>query len=80
MNNGFYEFSRGKQQVTSSVFPYTGSALITGSLGVTGSVDILGTLNNGTRTEATGEFSHAEGDRARAVGFASRADGFQTVT
>jgi hypothetical protein len=38
MNNGFYEFSRGKQETTSSVFPYTGSALITGSLGVTGSI------------------------------------------
>ena len=38
MNNGFYEFSRGKQETTSSVFPYTGSAIISGSLIVTGSV------------------------------------------
>jgi hypothetical protein len=40
MNNGFYEFSRGKQETTttSSVFPYTGSAIISGSLTVTGSI------------------------------------------
>jgi hypothetical protein len=40
MNNGFYEFSRGRQETTttSSVFPYTGSAIITGSLIVSGSV------------------------------------------
>ena len=38
MNNGFYEFSRGKQETTSSVFPYTGSAIISGSLIVTGSI------------------------------------------
>ena len=39
MNNGFYEFSRGRQETTttSSVFPYTGSAIITGSLIVSGS-------------------------------------------
>jgi hypothetical protein len=38
MNNGFYEFSRGKQESTSPVFPYTGSATISGSLIVTGSI------------------------------------------
>lgn len=40
MNNGFYEFSRGKQETitTSSVFPYTGSAIISGSLEVIGSI------------------------------------------
>jgi hypothetical protein len=38
MNNGFYEFSRGKQETTSSVFPYTGSAIISGSLQVIGSI------------------------------------------
>lgn len=40
MNNGFYEFSRGKQEIatTSPVFPYTGSAVITGSLVVSGSI------------------------------------------
>lgn len=42
MNNGFYEFSRGGQETTSSVFPYTGSAIITGSLQVVGTT----TINN----------------------------------
>ena len=39
MNNGFYEFSRGSQETTttSSVFPYTGSAIISGSLILSGS-------------------------------------------
>jgi len=47
MNNGFYEFSRGKQETatTSSVFPYTGSAIITGSLTITGSLEITGSLD-----------------------------------
>ena len=40
MNNGFYEFSRGKQETTSSVFPYTGSAIISGSLEITGSLEV----------------------------------------
>jgi hypothetical protein len=38
MNNGFYKFSQGKQETTSSVFPYTGSAIISGSLQVIGSI------------------------------------------
>jgi len=46
MNNGFYEFSKGKQETitTSSVFPYTGSAIISGSLIVTGSLLISGSI------------------------------------
>jgi hypothetical protein len=46
MNNGFYEFSRGKQETatTSSVFPYTGSAIISGSLTVTGSLLVSGSI------------------------------------
>ena len=58
MNNGFYEFSRGKQEIatTSSVFPFTGNALITGSLVITGS------LSQGDQIQALGDYSHAEGN------------------
>jgi hypothetical protein len=56
MNNGFYEFSRGRQETTSSVFPYTGSAIITGSLTITG------LLSQGRNVTASGLFSHAEGE------------------
>jgi len=61
MNNGFYEFSRGGQETatTSSVFPYTGSAIITGSLGITGS------LSQGSAVITLGSFSHAEGQSTK---------------
>lgn len=72
MNNGFYEFSRGKQETTSSVFPYTGSAIITGSLGITGS------LVNGQENTASGSYSHAEGLGTQAIGEYSHAEGRST--
>jgi hypothetical protein len=90
MNNGFYEFSRGKQETatTSSVFPYTGSALITGSLGVTGSLaNGLDTIASGIYshaegrdTQATSRYSHAEGSRTTASADYSHAEGLLTVT
>ena len=75
MNNGFYEFSRGRQETatTSSVFPYTGSAIITGSL------EVIGTLLNGLSTVASGNFSHAEGFSTRALGDFSHAEGRETL-
>jgi hypothetical protein len=87
MNNGFYEFSRGKQETTSSVFPYTGSAIITGSLGITGSLSqgesviASGSFSHaeGRDTQAIGSFSHAEGDGTQAIGNGSHAEGRSTV-
>jgi hypothetical protein len=72
MNNGFYEFSRGKQESTSSVFPYTGSAIISGSL------KVIGTLLNGLNVTASGDYSHAEGQSTRAIGNSSHAEGNST--
>jgi hypothetical protein len=88
MNNGFYEFSRGKQEATSSAFPFTGSALITGSLGVTGSLaNGLDTIASGIYshaegrdTQATSRYSHAEGSRTTASADYSHAEGLLTVT
>jgi hypothetical protein len=51
-------------------FPFTGSAQITGSLGINGS------LSNGVPTnQASGSFSHAEGQNTQANGYASHAEG-----
>jgi len=73
MNNGFYEFSRGRQETTSSVFPYTGSAIITGSL------EVIGILENGLSVTASGIYSHAEGDSTQALGDFSHAEGQGTI-
>ena len=42
MNKGFYDFSR--PHPTSSVFPYTGSAIISGSLNIIGNQTITGSI------------------------------------
>jgi hypothetical protein len=90
MNNGFYEFSRGRQETTttSSVFPYTGSAIITGSLGITGSLSqgenviASGSFSHaeGNLTKAIGDYSHAEGDNTQAKGNYSHAEGQETIS
>ena len=53
-------------------FPFTGSAIITGSLGITGS------LANGLDNQASGDWSHAEGQTTIASGVSSHAEGDTT--
>ena len=64
--------------ISNTIFPFTGSAIITGSLVITGSLGVVGSFNQASASLASGLFAHAQGFNVTASGDYSHAEGLNT--